>query len=220
MRILCALLVSVFLLSASALARPEISVNIPQYSLLLIDNGKIIKQYQVAVGTPYEPTPEGKFMVAYKEKNPTWYPGSGFTDKTPVPPGPDNPLGTRWVEFKPAYGIHGTNKAWSIEYPVSGGCIRMYNVDVEELYELVEIGTPISITYQTMEVVEKSDGLYLRVYPDIYNKNTTTKEQFSLLIAPYQQRYPVITEPKWPIAVQTPDVYELKIAAKQATKTP
>ncbi|MDR3588421.1 MAG: L,D-transpeptidase [Negativicutes bacterium] len=218
MRKLAMLLTMLLFLSPTAFARPEIHINIPDYLLTLVDNGQMIKQYHVAVGTPYMPTPTGKFMVSYKEKYPTWYPGSEFVDKTPVPPGPDNPLGTRWIEFQPGYGIHGTNKAWSIDYPVSDGCVRMFNVDAEELYELVEIGTPVIISYQTMAVFEKTDGLYLRVNDDIYNKAATTKEQFALLIAPYQALYPKITEPKWPIVVEAPNIYELKIAASQQNK--
>ncbi len=220
MRKLTIILAFLFLLSPTALARPEIQINIPDYTLTLVDNGQVIKKYEIAVGTPYMPTPIGKFMVSYKEKYPTWYPGSEFEDRTPVPPGPDNPLGTRWIEFKPGYGIHGTNKAWSIDSPVSDGCVRMFNVDAEELYELVEIGTPVVITYDTMELIEKSDGLYLRVHEDVYNKATSTKERFALLIAPYQARYPLIKEPRWPIVVELPNIYEAKIASRQPQKTP
>ena len=96
------------------LATPEILINIPEYTLSLIDQGKIIRQFDIAVGTPYEQTPIGSFAVFSKMENPTWYPGSNFSDHTPVPPGPDNPLGTRWMEFVQNYGIHGTNKDWDI----------------------------------------------------------------------------------------------------------
>lgn len=109
--------------------------------LRLYDNGKLIKKYPVALGTSYERTPVGNYKIFYKEKDPTWLPGAGFSDKTPVPPGADTPLGSRWMEFSPAYGVHGTNKDWDIEYPVSGGCIRMHNADIDELYELIDIGT-------------------------------------------------------------------------------
>ena len=211
--VLVGLLIALFA-SPIALASPEIHINIPAEKLTLIDNGQIIKQYHIAVGTPYEPTPTGTFAVTSKETYPTWSPGSEFVDRTPVPPGPDNPLGTRWIEFKPDYGIHGTNKGWSIDYFVSDGCIRMFNADVEALYELVEIGTPVIITYQTMELIEKPDGLYLRVYADIYQKDVTTKDLFADLIAPYLARYPTIIEPKWPITVEYPDSYEHKISAK------
>lgn len=218
MRVAMLVLAMFFFLSAHALAGPEIYINIPEYKLSLIDNGQLVKTYKIAVGTIYEQTPTGTFRVFYKEKNPTWFPGSGFIDKTPVPPGPDNPLGTRWIEFQPAYGIHGTNKDWSIEYPVSGGCIRMMDMAAQELYEIVDIGTPVIITYRTLVLIEKPDGLYLRIYADIYNKNTTTEEQFRLLLEPYLKRYPVITEPKWPITVAFPDIFEQKIASMPTAK--
>lgn len=212
MRIFPLLVMLLLLLSSSVLAQPEIHLNIPEYVLRLTDNGDVLRQYHVAVGAPYEPTPIGRFIIAYKEKNPTWYPGSGFTDKTPVPPGPNNPLGTRWIEFLPAYGIHGTDRAWSIEYPVSGGCVRMYNQDVEELYELVDTGTPITISYQTMVISEKNDGLYLTVYADVYEKNTSTKENLHALLGSYRSRYPLIIEPVWPIAVEFPAERKIKLA--------
>lgn len=212
MRLFYLLTALMLLLSPSALARPEIQLNIPEYILRLVDNGQILREYRVAVGAPYEPTPTGKFIIAYKEKNPTWYPGSGFADKTPVPPGPGNPLGTRWIEFLPTYGIHGTDKPWSIEYPVSGGCVRMYNPDVEELYELVDTGTPLIITYQTLVISEKTDGLYLTVYADIYEKNTSTKDLLSLLLNSYRGRYPLIAEPSWPVAVEFPAERKIKLA--------
>lgn len=199
---------------AGSITRPEIRINIPDYSLSLMENGKIVKRYDIAVGTPYEQTPTGYFAVFAKIENPTWYPGSNFTDRTPVPPGADNPLGTRWMEFSPAYGIHGTNKDWDISYPVSGGCIRMHDKEARELYEIVPVGTPVTVVYETLQVAVKSDGLYLRVLPDIYNRLTSTPEKFDELYKPYEaagyKTLRPVTFPKNP-----DDVYEQKIAVKQ-----
>ena len=67
-------------------------------------------------------------------------------DKDPVPPGPGNPLGTRWMGLSAPYvGIHGTPDAASIGYSVSHGCIRMLIPQVEWLFEQVEVGTPVFI---------------------------------------------------------------------------
>lgn len=214
MRFLLLLLCCLVWLPSPAFARPEIQLNIPEYVLRLIDDGRVLREYRVAVGTPYEPTPTGKYLIAHKEKNPTWYPGSGFADKTPVPPGPSNPLGTRWIEFLPTYGLHGTDKAWSIEYPVSGGCIRMYNQDVEELYELVDIGTPVIILYQTLVLNEKPDGLYLTVYADVYGKQPPTKALFDMIVTTYRNRYPSIAEPVWPVTVEFPAQRTFKLASR------
>jgi len=172
-----------------ALAQPEIIINIPEYTLQLINDGRPLKIYAIAVGTPYEQTPTGSFKIFYKEENPTWLPGSNFLDKTPVPPGPDNPLGSRWMEFTPTYGIHGTNKGWDINYPVSGGCIRMQDKDAQELYALVDVGTPVTIIYETMLLIEKRDGLYLRILPDIYQRQTNTRERLLIQYQPYADKY-------------------------------
>ena len=174
-------------------ASPEIRINIPELVLRVYDNGKLVKEYPVALGTSYEKTPVGNYKISSKEQNPTWIPGSGFSDKTPVPPGPDNPLGSRWMEFSPGYGIHGTNKDWDIQYPVSGGCIRMHNADVEELYELVDVGTPVTVTYQTLLLKERSKSIYLTILPDIYNHKDDSKAKVSELFKPYAKKYKLLS---------------------------
>ena len=211
MRIFGWLLAVLLLLPAHALAKPEVVLNIPEYTLRLIDGKMVLKEYEVAVGTSIEQTPVGKFAVFFKEKNPTWYPASGFEDKTPMPPGPDNPLGSRWIEFAPAFGIHGTHKVWTVDYPVSGGCVRMYNPDVEELYELVELGTPVTVVYETIVLVEKNNELYVRIFPDIYEKGTSSRERYLALLAPYLERYKPIAEPAWPVRVDLNKIYERKV---------
>ncbi|MCX7779383.1 MAG: L,D-transpeptidase [Negativicutes bacterium] len=211
MRILCSLIVIYFIALSSALASPEIHINIPAYALNLIDNGQIVKTYSIAVGTPYEQTPTGSFQIFMKQEYPTWYPGTNFTDRTPVPPGPENPLGSRWMEFSPNYGIHGTNKGWDISYPVSGGCIRMQDADARELYDKVPLGTPVIIRYQTMEIVEKADGLYLKIYPDIYRRQTNNAEQLSLLLAPYTKRYEIVNGAAIDFSADLEDVREIKL---------
>jgi len=165
------------------MAEPEIHVSIPAFVLQVYDNGKIIKEYPIAVGTPAEQTPIGRFKILNKIVDPTWYPGAKFENKTPVPPGPANPFGSRWMEFKSGYGIHGTNKGWDINYPVFGGCIKMQDADVRELFDLVSGGTPVTITYETMFLIEKTDGLYLKQLPDIYSRHTNTPERFHHLLS-------------------------------------
>ncbi|MEG6585444.1 L,D-transpeptidase [Dendrosporobacter sp. 1207_IL3150] len=194
----------------SAWAKPEIHVNVPELILRLYDGSRIVKEYPVALGTPYEQTPLGKYKIFYKEKDPTWIPGSGFSDKTPVPPGKDNPLGSRWMEFKPAYGVHGTNKDWDIEYPVSGGCIRMHNADVEELYELVDIGTPVVITYQVLLLKEHDNAIYLTVLPDIYHHKQGSTTNVMELFKPYAVRYKLLSD--WQFPTDSMNRNEVKIA--------
>lgn len=217
--VLCLVIIFCSLFS-TAFASLELHINIPEYLLTVIDKGQIIKKYNIAVGTPYEQTPTGTFKIFDKIENPTWYPGPKFADQNPVPTGPDNPLGTRWMEFHPSYGIHGTNKDWDISYPVSGGCIRMHDTDARELYEMAPIGTPVTITYQTMFLVEKADGLYLRALPDIYNKGTNSQEYFTALYKPYAAEYKLIKIPSFPITVEDEQVYEAKIAEKPNSVKP
>lgn len=211
MRILILSILFLWAFYPAAQAAPEIHINVPEFMLRVLEHDKLIKEYPVAVGTPYERTPIGNYKIFYKEKYPTWYPGSGFLDKTPVPPGIHNPLGSRWMEFKPTYGIHGTNKDWDIDYPVSGGCIRMHNVDVEELYELVDVGTPVIITYQVLLLKERDNSLYLVVLPDIYDQKQINRENVLELFKPFANRYKLI--PGWklpdnPMLIR----YEFKIA--------
>ncbi|MEJ5186479.1 MAG: L,D-transpeptidase/peptidoglycan binding protein [Candidatus Geothermincolales bacterium] len=126
-----------------------IVVDKSRFTLTLYENMEVVKRYPVAVGMPSWPTPTGEFKVVSKQKNPAWYnPGSSWAANMPkyIPPGPGNPLGTRALALN-ASGvlIHGTSNIWSIGSPASHGCIRMYMRDVEDLFERVEVGTPVVI---------------------------------------------------------------------------
>lgn len=133
------------LLSRECLAEPTVIISKNDCNLYLVDDDKILKMYKISIGLDESPTPEGEFKVQLKEENPTWYPTGRYKDKGPVPPGSDNPLGTRWIQFSYTYGIHGTIYPEYIGQPASGGCIRMHNKDVEELFEKVKVGTPVII---------------------------------------------------------------------------
>jgi len=104
--------------------------------------------FGVAVGQPIYPTPTGKFTIVTKQRNPWWYPPdtAWAAGASPIPPGPGNPLGTRWMGISaPAVGIHGTPDPASIGYSVSHGCIRMLIPEVEWLFNQVDVGTPVYI---------------------------------------------------------------------------
>lgn len=88
----------------------KIIINIPAFSLEYYEGETLIKTYPVAVGRSTSQTPIGDFQVINKLKNPTWFPKG----RQPVPPGPANPLGTRWIGFKNGYGIHGNNNPLTI----------------------------------------------------------------------------------------------------------
>jgi lipoprotein-anchoring transpeptidase ErfK/SrfK len=116
--------------------------------LFLYKGMRYWKLFPVATGQTKYPTPLGRFHIVVKWKNPWWYPPDSdwAQDKEPIPPGPSNPLGTRWMGISsPGVGIHGTPEPGSLGYSVSHGCIRMRISDAEWLFEHVGIGTPVFI---------------------------------------------------------------------------
>ena len=116
-----------------------------QNRLFLYDGMKLRRTFGVATGQSRYPTPLGAFEIIVKWRNPWWYPPASdwAKDAEPIPPGPGNPLGTRWMGISaPAVGIHGTPDPASIGYSVSHGCIRMLIPEVEWLFNQVEVGTP------------------------------------------------------------------------------
>lgn len=126
----------------------RIIIDESSHSLTLIRPGQASVVFGVAVGQSAYPTPTGHFHVISKVVDPTWTPPDSpwAQGELPVPPGPDNPLGTRWMGLdSPGVGIHGTNDPSSIGYSVSHGCIRMQIPDVERLFEMVYVGTSVTI---------------------------------------------------------------------------
>ena len=118
-------------------------------TLRLYRGTKLVHTFPVATGQSIYPTPSGIFSIVVKERDPWWYPptyDSWAKGLKPVPPGPSNPLGTRWMGLSvPGVGIHGTDAPSSIGYSASHGCIRMQVPDAEWLFEHVTVGTPVVI---------------------------------------------------------------------------
>jgi lipoprotein-anchoring transpeptidase ErfK/SrfK len=117
--------------------------------LYLYNGQKFVRRFGVATGQPSYPTPLGQWEIVTKQLNPWWIPppdSEWAADSEPIPPGPGNPLGTRWMGLSaPLVGIHGTPDSYSIGYSASHGCIRMLVPEAEWLFERVEIGTPVYI---------------------------------------------------------------------------
>ena len=112
---------------------------------------KLDRTFPVATGQSAYPTPLGSYEIVVMERNPWWYPPDSAWAKgeQPIPPGPGNPLGTRWMGISaPNVGIHGTPDAASIGYSASHGCIRMRIPDAEWLFQHVQVGTPVFIVAQ------------------------------------------------------------------------
>ncbi|MSO95199.1 MAG: hypothetical protein EXQ81_05315 [Thermoleophilia bacterium] len=110
---------------------------------------KLIRMFRVATGRSQYPTPLGKFEIVNMQLHPWWYPPAGSEwakDAKPIPPGPGNPLGTRWMGLSaPNVGIHGTSSPSSIGYSASHGCVRMLIPEAEWLYSQVDLGTPVFV---------------------------------------------------------------------------
>ena len=118
-------------------------------TLRLYDATKAVRTFGVATGRVQYPTPSGLFAIVDMQRNPWWTPPASpwAQGLKPVPPGPGNPLGTRWMGLSAAgVGIHGTPDAASIGYSASHGCIRMQIPDAEWLFAHVDVGTPVYIS--------------------------------------------------------------------------
>ena len=127
---------------------PVIVIKRGSNELTLYNGMKVMRRFGVATGQAIYPTPLGKFQIVVKWKNPWWYPPASPWAKgeKPVPPGPGNPLGTRWMGLSsPGVGIHGTPQDGSIGYSLSHGCIRMHIPQAEWLFDHVDVGTPVYI---------------------------------------------------------------------------
>jgi lipoprotein-anchoring transpeptidase ErfK/SrfK len=127
---------------------PVIVIRRNSNRLLLYQGMKYRRFFAVATGQRQYPTPLGRFSIVVKWRNPWWYPPDSpwAQGQKPIPPGPDNPLGTRWMGLSaPGVGIHGTPSDASIGYSVSHGCIRMHISQAEWLFNHVDIGTTVFI---------------------------------------------------------------------------
>ena len=127
---------------------PVIVIRRQSNRLFLYQGTRYRRVFEVATGQSQYPTPLGRFRIVVKWRNPWWYPPSSpwAQGQKPIPPGPENPLGTRWMGLSaPGVGIHGTPSDASIGYSVSHGCIRMHIPEAEWLFNHVDIGTTVFI---------------------------------------------------------------------------
>ena len=128
-------------IAAAAEPTRQIIVSIPDRKLALIENGEVKQVFPVAVGKESTPSPSGSFRIVSRVSNPTYYHEGKI-----VPPGPANPVGTRWMGLSEhGYGIHGTNAPGSIGKAASHGCIRMGRADLEQLFAMVQVGDVVEI---------------------------------------------------------------------------
>jgi|TARA_B000000565_G_scaffold71604_1_gene50342 lipoprotein-anchoring transpeptidase ErfK/SrfK len=114
-------------------------------------NGTEYKVFPTSVPLNKELTRLGYTKVTKKVVGPEWRPTKKMRERDPqlpefMPPGPDNPLGSHALYLSwPSYRIHGTSDTRKIGRQSSSGCVGLYNEQIEELFNLVEIGTPVRI---------------------------------------------------------------------------
>jgi lipoprotein-anchoring transpeptidase ErfK/SrfK len=137
--------------TAAVTATREIVLDLTRRTISLLETGKVVRSWPVAIGDPATPTPLGRFKVENKVLNPQYQ--STKSGKINNTLGPQGPLGDRWLGFNHSgpnqYGIHGTPSAWSwtvtSRAAVTNGCVRMLTPHVRELFEKVQVGTPVLV---------------------------------------------------------------------------
>ncbi|HEV2135801.1 MAG TPA: L,D-transpeptidase [Terracidiphilus sp.] len=138
-----------------AAVKRTIMVSLVDRKLALIENGKVVRIYRVAVGKSSTPSPNGTYTIADRVENPTYYHHGKV-----IPPGPGNPVGNRWMGLNiHGYGIHGTNIPSSVGKAVSHGCVRLGKADIEDLFSRVRVG-------DTVEFVDTRDAETAQVFGD------------------------------------------------------
>jgi lipoprotein-anchoring transpeptidase ErfK/SrfK len=145
--------------ASKLLARPRVRrvvlVSIADRRLAVIEDGKVLAYFPVAVGAAESPSPTGEFEIVNRVANPAYY-----HDGVVMAASENSPVGTRWIGLNlKGYGIHGTNAPRSIGRAASHGCIRLRNRDVERLYSMLRVNDVVSIRGERdEEIVEVFGG--------------------------------------------------------------
>ena len=137
----------------------------------------VVHTFPVSIGRMDWSTPLGHTRVVQKTENPSWHPpksiiaerlSNGRPPPEVIPPGPDNPLGRFALRLGlPGYLIHSTNKPYGVGMRVTHGCVRMYPEDIEFLYPLVTVGTPVVILNEPVKVGWLGDTLFVEIHPPL-----------------------------------------------------
>ncbi len=160
--------------------REGIVLNLAEYRMYYYPrpqagDAALVMTYPISIGRMDWATPIGTTRVIEKSRNPSWYPPQSVRDEHAadgrslppvVPPGPDNPLGAFALRLGlPGYLIHGTNRPAGVGMRVTHGCIRMFPEDIEYLFELIGVATPVRIINEPVKIGWEGDELVLEVHP-------------------------------------------------------
>jgi len=154
---------------------------------------QVVKTYPIGIGRVGWETPLGETTVVAKARDPHWYVPTSIRkehaelgDPLPavVPPGPDNPLGTRVLQLEmPGYLIHGTNQPYGVGMRVSHGCVRLYPENIELLYELVEIADKVRIINEPYLLGELDGDLYFEGHVPLEDDIVDPADRLEMLLA-------------------------------------
>jgi len=153
--------------------REGIVINLPELRLYYFGDGTgAVVTYPIGIGREGWETPNGVTRIVRKREAPTWTPPASIRALRPwlpltVPPGPSNPLGDYALDLGWSnYVLHGTNRPYGIGRRVSSGCIRLYPEDIERLFSMVSVGTPVTVVAQPLKLGWSEGQLYIEVHPD------------------------------------------------------
>ena len=218
-----------------------ITLNISEYRMYYYPptkKGQVplqVMSYAHGVGRQDWKTPLGKTKIARKIMNPSWNPPESIRrehaangDPLPpiVPPGPHNPLGSRalYLALPGEYRIHGTDidKINGIGMQITHGCVRMYPADVEELYDLVSVGTPVYIVKQPIKVGWLNNVLYVEAHPDLEGEETTLDQRFAVALRLIEENVNAASQSEVGAVQEMPDFNQqaLNKALKEQTGEP
>lgn len=151
-------------------------INLPEMRLYDFSESLGVRVFAVAIGDREDPTPIARFRIGTKRVDPFWRVPDSIRREDPslpelVPPSEDNPLGSRWMTLgATSYGIHGTNVRWSIGRSATHGCVRLYDDEMQQLFERTTPGTPVQIVYEPYKWGTDGATLFLEVHPDVYGR--------------------------------------------------
>ncbi len=202
--------------------REGIVINLPELRLYYFPKGKQeVIVLPIGIGDIGRETPEMTTTIIEKTPDPSWVPGpmvrkswleqQGITLPAVVPPGPDNPLGKFAMRLgygKRDYLIHGTNKDFGVGLRVSAGCIRLRPDDIESLFKMVPIGTPVRVINQPVKVAIEPDG---RRWLEVHSPLSRTEEEM-------EQGTLLVLTPEVEQFIAAPEVEQSAVAETLALK--
>jgi L,D-transpeptidase ErfK/SrfK len=177
--------------------REGIVVNLPEHRLYYYPKtpaGKprVVYTYPVSIGKMDWHTPLGRTTIVQKREKPSWTPPESVRQEhlangepplpAVVPPGPDNPLGLYAMRLGlgGSYLIHGTNNAIAVGMAVTHGCIRMYPEDIEELFPMVPVGTPVYLVNEPVKIAWVDGKLLLEAHPPVDDQGQTKEPDLAI----------------------------------------